>query len=69
MPIEIDAVAIEPRRRAGLQAAPLEAERLQRLGQLARGRLAGAARRLLLRPDVNQAVQKRAGRDDQRAAA
>src|SRR5450759_1340968 len=34
--IEIDAVAIETRRRAGLQSAPLEAARLERFGQLAR---------------------------------
>ena len=61
-------VAIEPRRRAGLQPAPLEAERLQRLGELARRRLAGAAGRMLLGADVDQAVQKRAGRDDERRA-
>ncbi len=53
-------VAIEPRRRAGLQPAPLEAERLQRLRQLARRRLAGAAGRVLLGADVDQAVQERA---------
>ena len=32
----------------------------------ARRRLVGAPGRTLLRPDVNQAVQKRAGGDDQR---
>ena len=44
-------------------------KRLQRLGEIARRRLAGAARGPLLRPDVNQAVQEGAGRDDQRVAA
>ena len=62
-------LAVEPRRRAGLQPAPLEAERLQRLREIARRRLAGAAGRPLLRPDVDQPVEERAGRDDQRAAA
>ena len=38
----------------------------ERLGELARRRLAGAARRPLLRPDVDQAVEERAGRDDER---
>ena len=59
----------QPRRRAGLQPAPREAEALQRLGQLMRRRLAGAAGRPLLGADVDQAVQERAGRDDQRATA
>ena len=40
----------KPRRRAGLQPAPLEAEALQRLGELVRRRLAGAPGRPLLRP-------------------
>ena len=60
--------AIEPRRRAGLQPAPREAERLQRLREIARRRLAGAARRPLLAADVNQAVEERAGGDDERVA-
>ena len=68
LPIEVDALAIEPRRRPGLQPAPLEAERLQRFGEVARRRLAGASRRVLLGADVNQPVQERAGRDDERAA-
>ena len=44
LPLEIDARAIEPRRRAGLQPPALEPERLQRFGELARRRFAGAAR-------------------------
>ena len=67
--VEIDAVAIESRRRAGLQPAPLEAERLQRLGELVRRRFAGATGRTLLRADVNEPVQERAGGDDERAAS
>ena len=59
----------QPRRRAGLQSPPLEAERLERLRELARRRLAGASRRTLLGADVNQAVEKRAGRHDERLAA
>ena len=66
--IEIDAAPIEPRRRAGLEPAPREPERLQRLRQLARRRLAGAAGGMLLAADVDQPVEERAGRDDERAA-
>ena len=68
LPIEVDALPIEPRRCTGLQSAVLEADRLERLCELARRRLAGASRRVLLRPDVNEAVQKSAGGDDQRRA-
>src|SRR5262245_36537148 len=66
--LEIDAVAIEPRRRTGLEAPPLEAEALERLGQLARRRFAGAPRWKLLGTDVDQAVEKGPRRDDERAA-
>ena len=64
---EVDARAMESRRRAGLQPAPAETERFQRLGQSSataahpRGRPAAAP------ADVHQAIQERAGRDDQRA--
>src|SRR5690606_4803121 len=40
-----------------------------RLGQIARWRLTGATRRALLAPDVNQSVQERPRRHDERAAA
>ena len=53
----------------GLQPAPAEPEGLQRLRQAVRRRLAGAPGRPLLAPDVDQAVEERAGRDDQRPAA
>lgn len=65
---EIDRAAIDPRGSARLQAPPREAERLQRLGEIVRRGLAGAPGARLLRTDVNHAVQKRAGRDDQRVA-
>ena len=58
----------EPGRRPRLQPSPPEAERLQRLGQRLRRRLSGTARRPLFRPDVNQTVEERPGRDDQRCA-
>src|SRR5258708_15249587 len=66
--IEIDAVAIEPRRRARLQAAPFETERLQRICELARGRLTRTTGGMLLRPDVDETVEERPGRNDDRAA-
>ena len=66
---EIDAVAIEPRRGSGLQAAPRESKRLQRVSQITRGRFAGAAGLMLLRSDVDEAVQERPGRDHERLAA
>ena len=56
--LEIDALAIQPRRRPRLQTAPLESDRLERLGQLARPRLAHPPGGLLLRADVNQPVQE-----------
>ena len=67
--IEVDAPPIEPRRGAGLQPPVLEADRLERLRKLAGRRFAGAPRRMLLGADVNEPVQKRAGRDHQRRAA
>ena len=67
--LEVDAVAIQSRRRAGLQPAHLEAERLRiDSASVARRRLAVPSRRPLLGADVNQAVQERPGGDDQRAA-
>src|SRR5688572_20108944 len=64
---EIDAVPIEAWRRSGLQPPHFEAERANRLCQLARGWLAMAAGGPLLGADVNQAVQKRPrGHDDRR---
>ncbi len=39
---EVDAVAVQARRRAGLQASPLQAERLERFREHVRRRLSGA---------------------------
>jgi len=66
--VEIDALAIEPRRRAGLQTPHLEAQGTKRLGEIARRRLAVASGRTLLAADVNQSVEECAGRDDERIA-
>ena len=68
-PRKVDAAAIEPRRRAGLQTSPGEPERFDRLGKISRGRFAGAARRPLIAPDVDQPVQKRPRGHDERAAS
>src|SRR5262249_49520016 len=46
--IEIDAVAKEPRGRAGLEPSPLESKLLERLRQLPRWGLSGAPRWTLL---------------------
>src|SRR5439155_25765860 len=64
--IEIDAVAVETRRRAGFESSPFEAARLQRFGQFARRRFACAPGRMLFQTDVNQAVEERASRDPDR---
>src|SRR5580704_11163394 len=66
--IEIDAVPMEARRGAGLQPAPGEAKRLQRFGQLARRRLACAARRPLLGTDMDETVQECSGCHHDRTA-
>src|SRR5207248_10532422 len=58
---EIDAAPVQTRWRARLQTPPAEAERLQRFGEIVRGWLAGPSRGPLLRTDVNEAVEKRAG--------
>ncbi len=67
--LEIDRVAIESRWRAGLQPPAFKAERFQRFRQRSRGRLSRAPRRMLFRTDMNQTIQKRAGRHHQCGAA
>ena len=67
--VKVDRLSSEPRRRSGLQSAPAEAQFLDGFGQIARWRLAGAARGPLFTPNVNQTVEERAGRDDERLAA
>ena len=71
LPLEraiVDRATVEPRRRAGLQSAQLEAQPIQRPGQR-RGRLldsvaADATRRDLGFPHVDQAAQERTRRQD-----
>src|SRR5262249_31627628 len=65
---EVDAAPVQPRGRACLQASPRKSKRLQRLGEIARWRLARASRWTLLRSHVHEAGQERTGRHDERAA-
>jgi hypothetical protein len=51
--IEIDRPAVEPRRRARLQATHLKSEPPNRLSEFTRKRLAVTSRGPLLSPDVN----------------
>ena len=64
---EIDGARVEPRRRAGLEPAHFEAQAAQRLTQQHRGRLARASGRILVFSAMDQAVEKSAGGDDDRA--
>src|SRR6266508_165003 len=63
--IEVNALAIQQWRRASLEPSPFEAERLQRLGQVARWGFADASGGVLLWTNVNQTVEERAGCDDE----
>ena len=67
-PIEIDAVPMQPRRRAGLQPSHHESARPDRLCQLARRRLAVTSGSMLLGPDMKPAVEKRPRGDNKRLA-
>ena len=66
---EVDRLPREPRRRSRLQPSPPKTERLDGFGQISRRRLIRTASRPLLAADVNQAIQKRPGRDHERLAA
>src|SRR5207249_8786574 len=65
----LDRVAMQSRRRSGLEPAALEPQLGQALAERARGVLANAPAFELARSDVNQAVEKRSGRDHRGAAA
>src|SRR5208283_3295346 len=60
----VDAAAVEARRSAGLQAAPTQAECLERLAQQHRRWLAAAARRVLLLATVNEPIEECARGDN-----
>ena len=64
--IEIDRPAVEPRRRSCLQTTHLKSERPNRVSEFTRRRLAVTSGGPLLSPDVNQPVEKRPRRDDER---
>ena len=65
----IDRLAIEPGGRAGLQASELQTQRIEPVGQLESGRFAGASRRDFLLAHMDEAVEKRAGRQNDGAGA
>ena len=65
----VDRAAVDARRRPRLEAARLEAERDERLGQPLGGRLARAAGRERGAPDPDAPVHERAGREDRGGAA
>src|SRR5439155_11767193 len=65
---EIDAAAIEARRRARLEPPPLEPEGLQRLREFTGRWFARAPCGTLFGTDVDETIQKGARRDDERAA-
>src|SRR5262245_6199523 len=68
MAIEIDARAIEPRRRSGFQSSPLESTCLERFGERARRRFTDAACWMSLGRGVDETVEKRSSGDDDRTA-
>src|SRR3981189_3191332 len=56
-PRPVDRLAVEPRRRAGLQPAEREAAMPQRMRQAERGRLADSSGRDLLFADMDEAAE------------
>ena len=60
----IDGAGVEPRRSAGLEARPLQAQSPELVAQKLGRSFAIAAAAVLLLADVGQAVQEGAGRDD-----
>src|SRR5262245_6500363 len=66
---EVDAAPMQSRWGPRLQSSPMEAERFERFGEVARRGLACAPRRTPLGADVYETVEERAGRHDQRVAA
>src|SRR4029079_2578894 len=66
---EVDAAAMQPRRRAGLQPSPREAEGLQRFREIARRRLPRTGPGSPVWSAVNQPDEQRDARHDERIAA
>ncbi len=60
---EIDGLAVEAGRRAGLEAALRQVQLFQPGGQRIRGRIAHAAAGVVFQPDVDLAVEEGAGRE------
>ena len=65
--VPADCLARQPRGRACLEAPDAEAHRAQVVGQVRRGGIAPAPAGARLHADVDQTVEVRAGRDDDRA--
>ena len=65
----VDGAAIEARRRARLEPATPQSKLLEGISQKHGGGFAGASRGILLFAAMDQAVQKRAGRDDDSGGA
>ena len=63
-PVEVDRRLIDARRRPGLEAAELQAERGERVGERFRRRLAEAAADGLLLAGVHEGAEEGAGGDD-----
>jgi len=68
-PGEVDAAAVDARRRSGLQAAHPQLQLAQARGQSQRGRIARAAARVALQADVNPAAKEGADGEHHRAGA
>ena len=60
----IDRAAVEARAGPGLEAADLKAERAEVIAEAHRGEVAGAARRVILQPDMDEALEEGAGGQD-----
>src|SRR6476469_7785360 len=65
----VDGAAIEARRRSRLEPATAQPKLLERFAQKHGGRFTGASGGILLLATVDQAIEKRAGRDDDRGGA
>ncbi len=62
----VDGPPVETRRRPSLKPATAQTELLERFPQQHRSRLSGASRRILLLAAVDQSVEERAGRNNDR---